>query len=137
VNNNGYFVFCSWKIGWRWGVEGISPPPPPFLQQASVQKFKDDMNGLSSTPDICSMLLDNIFKKCTEVGLASPRSLYVPGSPPRCLPSACLAGQTSTGTTSSVSSADGEKPNVSFYLCKYFLDRFFCHIVSYGISIEF
>jgi hypothetical protein len=31
-------------------------PPPPFLQQASAGHiFKDDVNGFSSTSDICSM----------------------------------------------------------------------------------
>jgi hypothetical protein len=30
--------------------------PHPFLQQASGQIFKDDMNGFSSTSGICSLV---------------------------------------------------------------------------------
>ncbi len=33
-----------------------STHPHPFLQQASGQVFKDDVNGFSSTSDICFMI---------------------------------------------------------------------------------
>ncbi len=34
----------------------VTPPAPyPFQQQVSGQIFKDDMNGFSSTSDICFM----------------------------------------------------------------------------------
>ncbi len=34
-------------------LRGVSPPLPPFLQQADGQIFKDDVNGFSSISDIC------------------------------------------------------------------------------------
>jgi hypothetical protein len=35
---------------------GIAPPAPhPFMQKASGQIFKDDVNGFSSTSDDCCM----------------------------------------------------------------------------------
>jgi hypothetical protein len=33
-----------------------TPPPHPFLQQASGGIFEDVMNGFSSTADICCMV---------------------------------------------------------------------------------
>jgi hypothetical protein len=47
------------QLGKRVVVRGgVSPPPPrhPFLQQASGKIFEDDMNGFSSTADICCMV---------------------------------------------------------------------------------
>ncbi len=40
----------SWEIGWWRLGRGVTLP---FLQQASGQIFKDDVNGFSSTSDIC------------------------------------------------------------------------------------
>jgi hypothetical protein len=36
--------------------EFLHPPPHPFLQQASGEIFEDDVNGFSSTADICFMV---------------------------------------------------------------------------------
>jgi hypothetical protein len=43
------------KLGNRVVVMGgfITPTPRPSLPQASVQIFKDDVNGFSSISDIC------------------------------------------------------------------------------------
>jgi hypothetical protein len=40
---------------------GVTPPTPmhSFLQQASGQIFKDDVNDFSSTSDICFMVAQN------------------------------------------------------------------------------
>jgi hypothetical protein len=40
------------------GVEALLRPPPPL---SSGQIFKDDVNGISSTSDICYMLDDHPF----------------------------------------------------------------------------
>ncbi len=44
------------EIWLRWGGRRYSVRPHPFLQQAFRQKFKDDVNGFSSTWNICLML---------------------------------------------------------------------------------
>ncbi len=47
------------QLGNRVVVRGevfLHPPPHPFLQQASGEIFEDDMNGFSSTADICCMV---------------------------------------------------------------------------------
>jgi hypothetical protein len=45
----------SWEIGW-WGGRGEGVTVHPFLHQASGNIYKDDVNGLSSTLDICFMI---------------------------------------------------------------------------------
>jgi hypothetical protein len=46
----------SWEKGcWCNGWRRYSAHPHPFLQQASGQIFKDDVYGISSTSDICSL----------------------------------------------------------------------------------
>jgi hypothetical protein len=56
-NANGYVVFklnllgsAGKQSGWRHSLS-----PHPFLQQASGQMYKDDVNGFSSQMDICFM----------------------------------------------------------------------------------
>jgi hypothetical protein len=44
------YPLISWEMGWWWGVGRYSAP---FLHQAAGQIFKDDVNGFSSTSDIC------------------------------------------------------------------------------------
>jgi hypothetical protein len=46
------------QLGNRVAVRGKAflHPPHPFLQQASGEIFEDDVNGFSSTADICFMV---------------------------------------------------------------------------------
>jgi hypothetical protein len=62
-DNNGYVVFkCNFPriilkiagLGWDRGSH-YSVSFHPFLQKASGQIFKDDVNGFSSNTDICFM----------------------------------------------------------------------------------
>ncbi len=63
--NNGYVVF-RWNVHGTTGEEqcgmwggNVSPSLHPFVQQASGQILKDDVNGFSSTLDIFFLASEN------------------------------------------------------------------------------
>ena len=56
----GNRVLCWWE-----GKELLHPPPTLSIQVASGQIFKDDVNGFSSTSDICFMFI--IFPEVAKV----------------------------------------------------------------------
>jgi hypothetical protein len=67
--NNGYVVFKMKYPRICWNMycmlvlrgRGVTPPAPtPFLQEASGQIYKDDVNGFSSTSDIYFTLLTQV-----------------------------------------------------------------------------
>ncbi len=57
------------------GIDVPPRPPPPFLQQASGQIFKDDKNGFSSISDICFM--GGPVFTCAVLVFLTEHALYV------------------------------------------------------------
>jgi hypothetical protein len=51
------------QLGNRVVVRGGGVTVHPFLQQASGKIYKDDVNGLSSTSDICFMIKNTFWVK--------------------------------------------------------------------------